>query len=331
MNKPSQADLLGYLLGALDAKEQQQVEAALCQHQDVKLELERLEVQLSKVGSPIDDERPPIGLARRTCEAIATVDAAGGSARPRKSPVMMTPSQSFQAQRTGWSAMDVFVAAAVCILVAMIFLPAIANSRSLADLTACQNNLREIGLGLSAYSDNYSGKLIPIPVSRNLGVAGSYAIQLRDQMLVVDDRYFFCPGYEREDGLQKRIPTQQELAAAQGLPLRQLQLQAGGDYAYTLGTCIDGRYCSPELCNASYQVILADAPAAAEPAYRSMNHGGRGQNVLLGDFATKFILNCMVSPGDNIYQNHNGQIAPGVSPNDSVLGSSATSPFVPFP
>jgi hypothetical protein len=330
VNRPNQADLVGYSLGALDDDQHQQVQRALDTQPELRAKLERLESTLAGLPEPVV-EQTPVGLGRRTCDLVASLDCPADRSLAGRDMVTLRPDWRFSTLRTGWRAVDVFVAASVCVLIALIFLPAIANSRFQADLYACQNNLREIGVGLANYADTYPGKLVPIPVSDRYGIAGIYASGLRDLELVSDESVFFCRSSSTRPA-DRHIPSLEEIWNAQGEQAFELRRRSGGDYAYTLGYVENGRYCPPQINDASaFQVILADDPDASAPGYRSANHSGRGQNVLLGDFATKYILNCMVSPGDNIYQNNNGMIAPGTSRSDSVLGSGATSvfPFVP--
>ena len=81
MKNPSQEDLVGYVLGALDATEQRQVQAMI--DNDPALEEQLLEIKnsllpLEAIDSPTG---PPVGLARRTCEAVA-VSAKQAAAKP---------------------------------------------------------------------------------------------------------------------------------------------------------------------------------------------------------------------------------------------------------
>ena len=73
MNPSSQDDLLGYLLGALDAQEQRDLQQKI--DNDPALEESLLDLKAALV--PLDSldakgYRP--GLARRTCEAVANWD-----------------------------------------------------------------------------------------------------------------------------------------------------------------------------------------------------------------------------------------------------------------
>ena len=71
MNNPSKEDLLGYVLGALDADQQQQVQQSI--DQDPQIEDDLLEIKTSLAPLELlengSGSRP--GLARRTCESLA--------------------------------------------------------------------------------------------------------------------------------------------------------------------------------------------------------------------------------------------------------------------
>jgi hypothetical protein len=72
VNKPTREELLGYLLGALDAPEHEQVAICLQARPDIRLELSTLRERIAPLSARTtapDDF--PVGLARRTCEAVA--------------------------------------------------------------------------------------------------------------------------------------------------------------------------------------------------------------------------------------------------------------------
>ena len=72
MTTPTREDLLGYVLGALEAQEHQQVADCLKTQPELQLELRRIKALVA----PLEwSQRPPadfpVGLARRTCEIVA--------------------------------------------------------------------------------------------------------------------------------------------------------------------------------------------------------------------------------------------------------------------
>ena len=80
MNNPSQQDLLGYLLGALDAQEQRDLQQQI--DNDPALEETLLDLKAALVPLDcIDNRGYRPGLARRACEAVASWDAGSADAR----------------------------------------------------------------------------------------------------------------------------------------------------------------------------------------------------------------------------------------------------------
>ena len=74
MNHPSQQDLLGYLLGALDAQEQRDLQQEI--DNDPSLEEALLDLKAALVPLDcVDNKGYRPGLARRACEAVASWDA----------------------------------------------------------------------------------------------------------------------------------------------------------------------------------------------------------------------------------------------------------------
>ncbi len=73
MNTSTREDLLGFVLGALDAQEHQQVIDCLNARPELQLELQRLQAQLAFSFNPEPTATAdfPAGLARRTCEVVA--------------------------------------------------------------------------------------------------------------------------------------------------------------------------------------------------------------------------------------------------------------------
>ena len=342
MNRPSQSDLLGYLLGALEKDEQEYVENALESDPTLKEELDYLESSLARLAPIEADERPPIGLARRTCDAIAAITSEtdfqnsttktsavkeNNQLQVKKRSLSFCCCENMLNSRVGWTAADMIFASGACLVFALIFMPALASSRYQSQITTCQNNLREIGVGFASYTCDNNDRLIAIPKSKRRGFAGIYAPVLRDMELVEYHNTFFCPSAPEKENML--IPTTEALAMANGNSLRTLQKRMGGDYGYTMGYVCDEQYCVPRAREMSCKVILADSPDSIMPGKQSSNHGGRGQNVLYGDFSTKFLVTCNAED-DHIYLNDNGQIGPGTCKSDSVVGSSATSPFSCF-
>ncbi len=72
MNSPSQEDLLGYLLGALDAREQEQVQQMVDRHPQLEERLLAIKATLAPLEQIDEPVGPPPGLARRCCQFVAS-------------------------------------------------------------------------------------------------------------------------------------------------------------------------------------------------------------------------------------------------------------------
>lgn len=87
MNTPTREDLLGFILGALDAPEHQQVADSLVQRPDLQLEIERIKQRLAPLQ--VCKQPPaalPVGLARRACEFISRESRLAVQPAPNPSP-----------------------------------------------------------------------------------------------------------------------------------------------------------------------------------------------------------------------------------------------------
>src|SRR5262249_3608133 len=114
-----------------------------------------------------------------------------------------------------------------------------------------------------------------------------------------------------------------------------------GCYAYSLGYVQDSADGSKHLFGLSRDIgeeqewvpLLADrppfAPGETQSAANSPNHGGRGQNVVFVDGRGKFLPVRRLGVGDDIYMNHHGHIAAGITRADAVLGCGWASPGNP--
>jgi hypothetical protein len=231
-----------------------------------------------------------------------------------------------------WSAADTIVVAGVLLAVSLIFFPAIAGSRYRAQVTACGENLRNLGFALAGYSEHHQGFFPSIPVSGNRSAAGIYAALLREALYLDDPRVVLCPGSRlAARGAEFRIPTLAELDRAQGPQLLELQRNMGGDYAYALGYVANGGYTTPRNLVRCNFALLADVPSLHLPGRQSSNHAGRGQNVLFEDLHIEFLQSPQSEPlGDDLFRNRYGYVEAGLDERDSVLVPSNARPLLGY-
>lgn len=307
MNTPTNQQLLGYLLDALDPAERAEVEERLARDECLRADLEVLRNGLRPLSADVVPDPPPAELARRTCDlvlirshALANDIAPPASAR--------------------WSLADVVAAAAVVLTATLLMLPAVNVSRANAQRAGCQNNLRELGGGIARFSELRHGALPQMAALRDVSFCGIIDPELFHGGFVSDARAFVCPATVTAPASEFRMPGRDELlaeGARHGSGIRPLDL---GSFAITLGHMEEGRFARTRNRGRSSFAIVADAPSMHLSEHRSANHGGKGQNVLYEDGHVRFLTACLVvDGGDDVYRNDEGFIAPGLHADDAVI------------
>ena len=322
MTSPSRDELLGYLLGALSPAEQEQVEAELSKNDELRAEMARLRGCLDRVGMSGVPERidPPVGLAQRTCEFVATQAAV----RVNRRTPMSIPAAGRE-RRFTWS--DFVTMAAVFVAALSLFFPAVSFSRFQAQIASCQNQLRLIGFGLHGYSELQPDRSFPGPEMEGPRAAAGVVAPLLVSHKLADPRSFLCPSSSmRRD--EFAVPTLEALDQAELAELLAMQRTMGGDFGYNMGFVEEGRLERPRNSRRSGYVLVGDAPSNSQPRRMSSNHLGRGQNVLYEDGRVHFLPE-LPSPRlfDDPYHNRDGWVAAGVDSDDAVLGASSDHPM----
>jgi hypothetical protein len=161
-------ELVGYMLGALDDAETQQVESSISRDARLKEDLRLLKDSIAPLSCDGEHIDPPIGLAQRTCEYVEqhrlTVSHGGRTTKAVLHGVTTGLSEGGAAAAARhWTLLDLAVAAGVLVALGMLVLPAMNHSRFTAQIAACHNKLREIGTALHDYSKNHDGLITEIP------------------------------------------------------------------------------------------------------------------------------------------------------------------------
>jgi hypothetical protein len=340
---------LGYLAGALEPYERAAVEDSLRQDPSLNDELRRVRRQLEVLksdysigGEPSDsigadaDCQPPPGLADRTLRFIARFEASGAGAHAELEP-SGKPKWRGEAAREPlapatqpWRFVDIAVALAVCLAGAGLILPMLNISRSNARIVTCANNLREVGLAATQYSEHQNGFFPRVAEKGSLAAGGIYAPTLLAGGYITDPHVFICPGSKLADNASAddalaRIPTVAEIQAASGDDLAQLHRRMGGSYGYALGYRQGGVYRPTRNLYRETFALAADEPS--EDCSSSLNHSGKGHNVLLEDGHVVFLKTCRLDGStDDIFTNDDGKTAAGCQVNDAVVVRSDVSP-----
>ncbi len=318
-------NLLGYLLGALEDDERRQIESQLEVNAQLQDELIQLRLQLNVLVDDCDVD-PPIDLAERTCRLVEEQRTQQGVSPLR--PVKRTSSAVDATGRTPhhrWNLADLIVTAGVFLATAMLFFPAILNSRYQAQRTICENNLCQLGVALLDYNQRNT-HLPHVAEEGKLAFAGVYTTKLKDAELLPKREIVLCPGDPQlEQHLDLHIATEEELLRASGLKLREMQDTNGGSFGYALGYVdANGRYRPVRAQGRNNVYLVADHPNPQSTGNIQWNHIGQGQNLLSEGGHVRFTVNC----DDGLFVSDRQRVEAGRHEQDTVIAGSSANPNV---
>jgi hypothetical protein len=318
------------------------------QYRDALVEVRRQLAPLRAWERAAGDCRPPAGLAERTIDFVFAQaaprpagDALGAAPARQMVPSLRArpfvqavsperqlspcPAAPGRASRVRW--IDAVAVAAVVLLISAAVWPALDASRLRARLATCQDNLRELGVALTSYSRHHDERFPAVPAEGRLAAAGVYAPLLVADGYLSDARRVLCPESPLAGCREFQIPSLEEFQSVGQEEAARLRRQMGGSYGYCIGHLECGRLVPTKNLGRSYFAIMSDAPSDVLPDHQSLNHGGRGQNVLLEDGHVAFITGSQIAD-DDIFANDNHQVAAGIHADDSVIAGSGTAPVL---
>jgi len=310
MSDAMRQNLIGYLLQAIEPDEHAAVEQHLEKDPTLRNDCELLRACLAPLSHDREHHAPPQGLASRCCDFVYS--------RTDVMPIAVTAAGDARAvNRRRWSWLDLTVAGAIAVAVAVLFVPAIYQSQAMAQRTACQKNLQDIGTAMTSYANFHDGYYPVAQPDDPVHVGSAWASKVVGT-LPRGDRTLICPSAPRLDDPNFHVPSMAELSSLNAAQLAQVSGHLSGNYGGTLGYKDHGKYTAPRQSQSADLALAADA--AGPNATNSPNHGGDGQYVLFGNQAVKYVTSPeMAGTHDNIYINGDGEEGPGTGPGDAVL------------
>jgi prepilin-type processing-associated H-X9-DG protein len=318
-------NLIGYLLKALDADEQREVEKYLREHPEAQRRLDQLRQKVDLLARDAGDGEPPAGLWVHTLARVAEQKCR--TALPSAPPAAARTNVG--GKPTWWRRSDVLVAAALLVLVGglgVVWLGGVGRNKQVVE---CANNLHQFDMALEAYADTHNGQYPWVGSERPKNFAGSFVPALNEARAMPPGLSVSCPG---DLPKSPSSVTFAELDRMNRDDFNHETQTLAGCYAYSLGyqePSRSGLYGLTKSMDGRLP-LMADAPACENGNKvldgNSSNHGGKGQNVLFIDGSVKFLTTRELSPDDDIYLNADHKVAAGRGPRDIVLGRSDAVP-----
>ncbi|HZW34005.1 MAG TPA: hypothetical protein VFF52_24995 [Isosphaeraceae bacterium] len=311
-------EMIDYVLGQVEGAERQRLEQALRAGGEPAARVERLRQAIHRLlddGTPF--EHPP-ELARRTIAFVA---------RNRRRPLTLL---EYVPVRVPFRWADFAVAASIFIAGTLTLLPAIQRSRERMNQAGCVFNLQRLGNSLAQYASLHPFLPYP-PAHRADAHAGTFAAMLHDAGVLDDPTILDCPCNGPCPHVSRELVSFDQADQIRRTDPARYQRMLCWDYAYNVGYRHASGHPGPLEVELSARIpVLADQPDHEDSRIKdgnSPNHGGRGQNVLLGDGSVRWFRTRNVGPHDpDLYLNNERLPRPGVHVQDSVLVPSKT-PF----
>jgi hypothetical protein len=322
----TQEHLVEYLLNTLDPTTRRAVEAYLRTHPDAAARVEQLRQTLAPWDAGAEALAPPPDLVRRTLERVAGRRAGPLPAAPRR----FTWEVGGSGRR--FRRADLAVAAAVLLLVGGLVAAWLPGARARANELACQNQMRVVWHALEQYSEapQNHGEFPRVEANGPRSVAGAFVPMLQDAGYLPPDVSLVCSATGEPAGPRPSLHELEQLYRDQPDTFKSVAGTLAGTYAYTLGYGdANGTLVGLGRESGDYLPLLADAPPPAATGL-SLNHGGRGQNVLYIGGNVRWCTQRSVGVnGDDIYLNQDGKLRTGRNWGDTVLAPSGATPFGP--
>ncbi|HEV3084822.1 MAG TPA: hypothetical protein VGY66_33990 [Gemmataceae bacterium] len=321
-------NLVGYLLKALDADTERQVEHYLRTTPGAQARLELLRQAVEPLEADREEMDFPAELRIRTLRLVAE------SRTGLLKRVAQAPPLPRAVPISWWRRADVLVAASLLLICMPLLLPLIASAHRAYKRINCENNLRGMFEALITYSDRHAGDLPKVEDTPPGNFAGVYApVLYRDGLL--NETSLRCPASSGPPPQPMSLEDLTRLRDRNPQQFEKITHEIGGGYAYALGYRDEGKLCGLRVVAGQSDTIpiMADRPPfdrSDDPGIlqaNSQNHGGLGQNVLFLGGNVKWAVHRRVGPNDkDIYLNANQELKAGLNRFDTVLAASGVKP-----
>jgi prepilin-type processing-associated H-X9-DG protein len=325
VSEPMEELFLGYLLNALDERGMREVEAHLQAHPESRRQLALLRQALEPLAADQEALMPPPQLAERTLAKVAEHICADGrraADRPKAPPIAP---QTISGGRSWWRRADVMVAASIFLTavgIALIVLGHMQGPTSATTVVECKNNLREFFDSLRQYREVH-GRFPDVAKESPRDVAGMVVPILNEAGTLSENASIRCPGIGSPLSCSFTVSSLSKMGDAEfALHSPCLSMCYAYSLGYREGETMHGPGDGSETAF-SQTPIMADRPPAEGVQSNSINHGGKGQNVLFADGHVQFLTGRSLGADLDIFLNRDNIVAAGLDAADIVLGYSA--------
>lgn len=326
--------LLGYLLGALEDDEQQNLREQLSRDENLRRELALLRGLIRPLERTRQGHAPPPQLAQRTCRSVAARAEESKSPRSER-PVPagclhdLGEDLSLGGDPSGFSWFDLAAAAGILVVASLLLFPALQVGRNQARINGCAHNLALLRQSLAQYGDAFAGFMPSAPPDSRLSVAGGFASILRTNGYLSDLHILLCPSSPAAARPGLDVPTVDRIEAMpEGRELDEL-LANLGSYSMSFGYMENGHFHALRSGGGGQFALVSDSPSPGPPHFHRSSHGS-GVNVLFQSGAVHFVTRPSASPeGDHIFLNAAGEIGLGLNRFDAVIPPAGATPIMP--